>query len=125
MSEADERIKLAREIWPTRSEKYGTPLAVVAAMEDLFSAADERDELRDIVYRVRDILRCGHIENVAKAVATLNTRYNEKAALVATRERERDSLQEREAWAVKRMAWYGERVAELEERLSNVRGDDY
>lgn len=43
---------------------------------------------RDLVFRVRDILYCGHVENVVYAVGRLNTKYNDALARIATLERQ-------------------------------------
>ena len=42
---------------------------------------------QDIVYKTRDVLRCGNIANVPDEVSKLHTRYNDALARIATLER--------------------------------------
>jgi len=51
---------------------------------ELADLISEKNRYADIAYRVRDVLHCGHIDNVLISVQKLNTRYNDALARIAT-----------------------------------------
>lgn len=52
----------------------------------------ERNKYQDIVFGIRNMLHCGHIDNVLDAVSKLNTRLQDMLALLATTELQRDAF---------------------------------